>query len=41
MTSWMRKIHKWVGLLIGIQFVLWMASGVVISLFDSEKVQGR
>ena len=41
MTPWMRRIHKWVGLLIGIQFVLWMASGVVMSLFDAQKVQGR
>jgi Na+-transporting NADH:ubiquinone oxidoreductase subunit F len=41
MTPWMRKIHKWVGLLIGIQFVLWMASGVVMSLLDSDKVRGR
>ncbi len=41
MTPWMRKIHKWVGLLIGIQFVLWMASGVVMSLLDADKVRGR
>jgi Na+-transporting NADH:ubiquinone oxidoreductase subunit F len=41
MTPWMRKIHKWVGLIIAIQFVLWMSSGVLMSLLDAEKVRGR
>ena len=41
MTPWMRKIHKWVGLIIAIQFVLWVSSGVVMSLLDSKKVAGR
>lgn len=41
MTPWMRKIHKWIGLIIAIQFVLWMASGVVMSLLDAKKVAGR
>lgn len=40
MTPWMRKIHRWIGLLIGIQLVLWMASGSVMSLLDSKKVHG-
>ncbi|MEO5732808.1 MAG: 2Fe-2S iron-sulfur cluster-binding protein [Rubrivivax sp.] len=37
----MRKIHRWIGLLIGIQLVLWMASGAVMSLLDANKVQGK
>lgn len=41
MTPWMRRIHKWVGLVIALQFVLWLASGVVMSLFDADKVGGR
>ena len=41
MTPWMRKIHKWIGLLIGLQLVLWMCSGLVMSLLDSERVSGR
>ena len=41
MTPWMRKIHKWVGLIIAIQFVLWMTSGVMMSLLDAGKVAGR
>ncbi len=40
MTAWLRRIHKWLGLLIGIQFLLWMASGTLMSLLDSEKVAG-
>lgn len=41
MSYWMRKLHKWIGLLLAIQFVLWMSSGVVMSLLDAKKVQGR
>lgn len=41
MTPWMRKLHKWVGLLIGLQLVLWMASGLVMSLLDHDRVQGH
>lgn len=41
MTPWMRKMHKWVGLVIAIQFVLWTASGAVMSLFDAAKVAGK
>ena len=35
----MRTLHKWIGLIIAIQFVLWMASGVVMSLLDADKVR--
>ncbi|MGH3711781.1 MAG: hypothetical protein ACRDRQ_27630, partial [Pseudonocardiaceae bacterium] len=41
MTPWMRKIHKWIGLLIGIQFVLWLGSGLTMSLLDHDQVQGH
>lgn len=41
MTPWMRKLHRWVGLLIGLQLVLWMASGLVMSLLDHDRVQGH
>lgn len=36
-----RKIHKWVGLILGLQFVLWTASGTMMALLDSEKVGGH
>ncbi|WP_082439646.1 MULTISPECIES: 2Fe-2S iron-sulfur cluster-binding protein [unclassified Massilia] len=41
MSPWMRRLHKWVGLILAIQFVLWMSSGVVMSLLDANKVNGR
>lgn len=41
MTPWMRRIHKWIGLVIGLQLVLWMCSGFVMSLLDADKVRGR
>ena len=40
MTRWMRLLHKWIGVLVGLQFVLWMGSGLVMSLLDAEKVHG-
>lgn len=41
MTPWMRRIHKWIGLVIGLQLVLWMCSGFVMSLLDADQVRGR
>ena len=41
MTRWMRKLHKWTGLILAVQFVLWMGSGLVMSLLDHDKVQGH
>lgn len=36
-----RKIHKWVGLILGIQFVLWTFSGAIMAVLDMEKVGGH
>ncbi len=36
-----RKFHKWLGLIIGIQMLLWVLGGVVMSFFDIEKVRGE
>lgn len=36
-----RKIHKWVGLILGFQFVLWTISGAVMALLDMDKVGGH
>lgn len=41
MTPWMRRLHKWIGLLIAIQFVLWMASGLMMSWLEHGRVQGH
>jgi Na(+)-translocating NADH:ubiquinone oxidoreductase F subunit len=37
----LRKLHKWLGLVIGAQFLVWLLSGLLISLVDQEKVSGE
>lgn len=39
-TFWLRQIHKWIGLLIGLQFVLWTVSGAMMALLDMDEVAG-
>ena len=41
MMVFLKKVHKWVGLLIGIQVLLWLLSGLVMSLLDPAKVSGQ
>ncbi len=41
MMRLLRKLHKWIGLLIGVQVLLWLISGLMISLLDPEKVSGK
>ena len=36
-----RRIHKWVGLILGIQFLLWALSGSMMALLDMDKVGGH
>ena len=36
----LRRIHKWTGLVIGIQLVLWTLSGAVMSMLNHETVAG-
>ncbi|RIX27149.1 hypothetical protein D3M59_11340 [Sphingomonas edaphi] len=36
-----RKIHKWVGLILGLQFVIWTISGAIMALLDMDKVGGH
>lgn len=35
-----RKIHKWTGLILGLQFLLWTVSGLGMALLDHEEVSG-
>ena len=35
-----RKIHKWVGLILGIQILLWFVSGFLMSFMPIEEVRG-
>jgi uncharacterized iron-regulated membrane protein len=39
-TGWLRWIHKWIGLIIGIQFLLWTISGATMAILDMEQVAG-
>ena len=41
-SPWLwRTIHKWVGLVLGLQFVLWTISGAVMALLDMDEVGGH
>lgn len=36
-----RTLHKWLSIIIGIQVLIWVLSGSIISLLDQDTVQGR
>lgn len=38
--KWSRKIHKWTGLVLGIQLLLWILGGVVMSALPRDMVIG-
>ena len=35
-----RRVHKWIGLVLGLQFVILTASGAIMALLDMETVSG-
>ena len=39
--KWSRFIHKWAGLVLGVQLLLWLAGGVIMSVFPRDKVHGN
>ena len=39
-SIWLRKIHKWVGLVIGLQFLIWAISGTAMALLPMDEVAG-
>ena len=39
-SIWLRRIHKWIGLIIGIQFLLWTISGATMAILGMEQVAG-
>ena len=39
-SIWLRRIHKWVGLVIGLQFLVWAISGAVMALLPMDEVAG-
>lgn len=42
-TFWRKltRVHKWVGLILGLQILIWTASGFFMSFFDIENVRGE
>lgn len=38
--SLLRRLHKWVGLVLGVQLLLWTASGTAMALLDHHEVSG-
>ena len=36
----MRKLHKWLGLVIGAQLIVWLVTGTVISFIDKDEIGG-
>jgi uncharacterized iron-regulated membrane protein len=40
LLRWTIRIHKWVALLVGLQVVLWVLGGFMMSLLDIDKVHG-
>lgn len=39
-SIWLRTIHKWVGLVIGLQFLMWAISGAGMAILDMKEVAG-
>lgn len=39
--QWIRAIHKWVSVVVGIQFLLWLGSGIFFNLMDHQKAGGH
>ncbi|MCG8380149.1 MAG: hypothetical protein MI865_11840, partial [Proteobacteria bacterium] len=38
---WLRKIHRYLGLFVGIQLLLWVVSGIYFVFNDIERVRGN
>lgn len=38
---WVRKSHRWLGLLIGIQLLLWTVSGLYFTLIPIQEIRGE
>jgi len=36
----LRRIHKWIGLILGLQLIIWTVSGAMMALIDMEEVAG-
>ena len=36
----LRRIHKWIGLILGLQFLIWTVSGAMMAVLDMDTVAG-
>jgi len=41
MRKFLRKAHRWLGLLMALQIIAWMASGLWFALFPIEEIRGE
>lgn len=41
MKGFLRKLHRWLGLLMALQIIAWMASGLWFSLFPITEIRGE
>ena len=41
MKKWFRKIHRWLGVLMALQIIAWMASGLYFAWFPIETIRGE
>ena len=39
--NWVRKVHKWTSVLVGIQFLIWLGSGMYFNFMDHMKAAGH
>ncbi|NIP18397.1 MAG: hypothetical protein GWM87_09755, partial [Xanthomonadales bacterium] len=41
MKTFFRKLHRWLGLLMALQIIAWMGSGLYFSIFPIETIRGE
>ncbi len=41
LLKWIVRVHKWAALIVGLQIVLWISGGVVMSVIAIEVVRGE
>ncbi len=37
----LRKVHKWLALIVGLQLIIWVTTGLLFTLVDSSKARGQ
>ncbi|MGZ9899754.1 PepSY domain-containing protein [Shewanella gaetbuli] len=39
--QWFKKIHKWMSVIVGLQLIIWLITGLFFNLMDHQKAAGR